>query len=80
MALLLSALKAEKKHYTPYRVKTAVIQSSKSVDDPLNVGFIQVEKAWEYLEAHEKRSDLDILFEVKGTSKYEQCNDQFAKN
>lgn len=65
VALLVSALKAQKKPYTPYRVKTAVVQSSKSVDDPLNVGFIQVEKAWEYLEAYEKRTDLDILFEVK---------------
>ncbi|KAI8339132.1 hypothetical protein BC941DRAFT_422188 [Chlamydoabsidia padenii] len=64
IALLVSALKAEKLDYTPYRLKNAVVQTGKSVEDPLGVGFIQVDKAWEYLESYKEHKDLDILFEV----------------
>ncbi|KAI8365920.1 subtilase family-domain-containing protein [Radiomyces spectabilis] len=64
IALMVSALKAEKRQFTPFRLKTAVVQTAKSVNDPQNVGFIQVEKAWEYLETYQDRSDLDVLFEV----------------
>ncbi|CAO0794467.1 unnamed protein product [Mucor circinelloides] len=64
IALLVSALKAENQEYTPYRLKNAVVQTAKSVDDPLNVGFIQVDKAWEYLENYKDRKDLDLLFRV----------------
>jgi tripeptidyl-peptidase-2 len=63
---LVSALKAEKMDYTPYRLKNAVVQTGKSVEDPLGVGFIQVDKAWEYLESYKEHKDLDILFEVSG--------------
>lgn len=34
------------------------------MDDPLNVGFIQVDKAWEYLKEYKDRKDLDIMFDV----------------
>ncbi|KAI8076819.1 uncharacterized protein BX664DRAFT_362744 [Halteromyces radiatus] len=64
VAVLVSALKAEKIDYTPYRLKNAIIQTGKSVDDPLGVGFIQVDKAWEYLESYKEHKDLDILFET----------------
>ncbi|KAI7869183.1 hypothetical protein BDF14DRAFT_1785690 [Spinellus fusiger] len=64
IALLVSGLKAEKRTYSPYRIKAAVVQSAKSVEDPLNVGFIQVEKTWEYLENYKDHADQDILFEV----------------
>ncbi|CEG66665.1 hypothetical protein RMATCC62417_03204 [Rhizopus microsporus] len=64
VALLVSALKAEKLEYTPYRLKNAIRQTAKSVNDPLNVGFIQVEKAWEYLENYKDRQDLDLLYRV----------------
>ncbi|KAI8330140.1 hypothetical protein EDC96DRAFT_612213 [Choanephora cucurbitarum] len=64
VALLVSALKAQKIDYTPYRVKNAVVQTGKSVNDPLDVGFIQVDKAWEYLESYKDRKDLDILYRV----------------
>ncbi|CEJ03744.1 hypothetical protein RMCBS344292_17722 [Rhizopus microsporus] len=37
VALLVSALKAEKLEYTPYRLKNAIRQTAKSVNDPLNV-------------------------------------------
>ncbi|KAI7856234.1 hypothetical protein BDC45DRAFT_555693 [Circinella umbellata] len=64
IALLVSALKAKQQSYTPYRLKSAVVQTGKSVNDPLNVGFIQVEKAWEFLETYERHKDLDIMFKV----------------
>ncbi|KAI7907246.1 uncharacterized protein BX663DRAFT_495304 [Cokeromyces recurvatus] len=64
VALLVSALKAEKQNYTPFRLKNAIVQTSKSVDDPLNVGFIQVEKAWEYLESYKDDDNLDLFFKV----------------
>ncbi|KAG2195613.1 hypothetical protein INT47_005981 [Mucor saturninus] len=64
VALLVSALKAEKREYTPYRLKNAVVQTGKSVEDPLGVGFIQVDKAWEYLENFKDDKDLDLLFKV----------------
>ncbi|KAI9300609.1 hypothetical protein BJ944DRAFT_170558 [Cunninghamella echinulata] len=64
ISLLVSALKAQHFNYTPYRLKNAVVQTGKSVNDPLNVGFIQVEKAWEYLESYKDDKDLDILFEA----------------
>ncbi|KAF7727019.1 tripeptidyl-peptidase II Tpp2 [Apophysomyces ossiformis] len=72
VALLVSALKAKKIDYTPYRLKAAVVQTSKSVNDPLNVGFIQVDKAWEYLETYKDRKDLDVLFEVNVTKRGKQ--------
>ncbi|CEP17397.1 hypothetical protein [Parasitella parasitica] len=64
IALLVSALKAENQNYTPYRLKTAIVQTGKSVEDPLGVGFIQVDKAWEYLENYKEHKDLDLLFRV----------------
>ncbi|KAL0088936.1 subtilase family-domain-containing protein [Phycomyces blakesleeanus] len=64
VSLLVSGLKAEKRDYSPYRVKAAVVQSAKSVKDPLNVGFLQVEKAWEYLDTYKSRNDQDIAFEI----------------
>lgn len=65
VALLVSALKAEKQEFTPYRLKNAIVQTGKSVEDPLGVGFIQVDKAWEYLENFKARKDLDLLFRVQ---------------
>lgn len=64
IALLISGLKAKKQVITPFRLKTAVVNSSKQVDDPLNVGFIQVDQAWEYLQKFDERKDLDMLFQV----------------
>ncbi|KAG1467187.1 hypothetical protein G6F56_004548 [Rhizopus delemar] len=64
IALLVSALKAQNLEYTPYRLKNAVVQSGKSVEDPLGVGFIQVDKAYEYLENYKDRKDLDHLFKI----------------
>lgn len=62
--MLLSGLKAKNQISTPFRLKTAVVNSAKQVDDPLNVGFIQVDQAWEYLQKFDERKDLDMLFQV----------------
>lgn len=75
VSLLVSALKAQKWNYSPYRLKNAVVQTGKSVDDPLNVGFIQVEKAWEYLESYKDDNALDILFEVNLGKKKKKVNE-----
>ncbi|CAG8458801.1 9948_t:CDS:2 [Ambispora gerdemannii] len=64
VALLLSGLKAENKEYTPYRVKNAVISSAKSIDDPFGVGFIQVDKAWNFLQSYYDRAEQDLSFEI----------------
>ena len=49
ISLLLSALKAEKRIYTPYLIKRAIQNSGKDIGDCLSVKFIQVKDAWEYL-------------------------------
>ncbi|RKP38250.1 subtilase family-domain-containing protein, partial [Dimargaris cristalligena] len=67
IALLVSALKANQRSYTPYRVKNAIKNSAKSIDDPFNVGFIQVDEAWKYLEQFRDDSSQDISFWVKLT-------------
>lgn len=64
VALLISGLKAQKQEFSPFRIKTAVVNSAKSVNDPSGVGFIQVDKAWEYLQTYYDRPEMDILFEV----------------
>lgn len=45
-------------------MKNAIVQTGKSVEDPLGVGFIQVDKAWEYLDNYKESKDLDLLFKV----------------
>ncbi|KAJ3276748.1 tripeptidyl-peptidase II Tpp2 [Terramyces sp. JEL0728] len=49
VALLVSGLKREKIDYTPYKVKAALKHTAKSINDPMGVGLVQVEKAWRYL-------------------------------
>jgi tripeptidyl-peptidase-2 len=49
ISLLLSALKAENRSYTPYLLKRAIQNSGKDVGDDLCVKFIQVVDAWAYL-------------------------------
>nr|CAG8507230.1 5767_t:CDS:10 [Entrophospora candida] len=64
IALLLSGLKAQNKKYTPYRIKNAIVNSAKSVDETFDVGMIQVEKAWDYLQKFYDRSDQDQTFQI----------------
>ncbi|KAJ3325149.1 tripeptidyl-peptidase II Tpp2 [Boothiomyces sp. JEL0866] len=49
VSLLVSGLKKEKIDYTPYKIKAALKQTAKSVNDPMGIGLVQVEKAWRYL-------------------------------
>jgi tripeptidyl-peptidase-2 len=45
-------------------LKNAVVQTGASVDDPLGVGFIQVDKAWSYLDENKEAKYQDLLFRV----------------
>ncbi|RHZ83471.1 hypothetical protein Glove_92g7 [Diversispora epigaea] len=65
VALLLSGLKAENKKYTPYRIKNALESSSKQVNENFNVGLIQVQKTWDYLNKFYDRFDQDLEYEIK---------------
>ncbi|CAG8479878.1 12439_t:CDS:10 [Acaulospora colombiana] len=65
VALLLSGLKAEDKTYTPYRIKNALVNSAKQVNENFGVGLIQVERTWEYLKKFYDRPDQDVVYEVK---------------
>ncbi|KAL1917361.1 uncharacterized protein VTP21DRAFT_5017 [Calcarisporiella thermophila] len=64
VALLVSALKAEGMDWTPYRVRAALVQTTKDIGDPMGVGLIQVEKAWAYLEKFREYKELDMMFDV----------------
>ena len=64
IALLLSGLKAESKPYTPFRIKNAIVNSGKPINENFEIGLLQVQKAWEYLNTHYDREDQDIAFEV----------------
>ena len=52
LALLISGLKALKLDYTPYLIQRAIENTGKDIQDPFQVSFIQVEKAWKYLLEH----------------------------
>nr|KAJ3422634.1 tripeptidyl-peptidase II Tpp2 [Polyrhizophydium stewartii] len=49
LALLVSALKASSIPYSPYLVKAAIQATGKSIGDPFDIRFVQVEKAWKFL-------------------------------
>ncbi|RUS20247.1 subtilase family-domain-containing protein [Endogone sp. FLAS-F59071] len=84
IALLVSGLKAQEQEFSPFRIKTAVVNSAKSVNDPSGVGLIQVDKAWEYLQTYYDRPKMDILFETSITNRnfargvylreFDECN------
>ncbi|KAJ1964335.1 hypothetical protein IWQ62_002962 [Dispira parvispora] len=60
IALLLSGLKATGISYTPYRIKAAMKNSAKSIGDAMQVGYIQVDAAWQYLQKYAQVVDLDV--------------------
>ena len=77
VALLLSALKAEKIRYTPYRwvssmkfefspvsIEKAIVNTAKDVKDPLMVGFLQIDQAYQYFKKYLAHLDQDVFFEV----------------
>ncbi|RIA92162.1 subtilase family-domain-containing protein [Glomus cerebriforme] len=65
IALLLSGLKAESKPYTPFRIKNAISNSGKSINENFGVGLLQVQKTWDYLNTYYDREDQDVVFEVE---------------
>ncbi|KAJ3081524.1 tripeptidyl-peptidase II Tpp2, partial [Quaeritorhiza haematococci] len=64
LSLLVSALKAEGVSYNPYRVRQAIVSTAKDVKDPMQIGFIQVEKAWAHLNRLSNNANLDVFYEV----------------
>ena len=65
IALVLSALKAENISYSPARIIKALQATNKDVDDPQNVGLIQVEALYQFLAANKEHSDNDADFEIR---------------
>lgn len=61
--MLLSAQAQNRRTWTPPRIKNAIVNTSKRVDDNASVGMIKVEKAWEYLKQYTSNIE-DVLFEV----------------
>ncbi|KAG4304796.1 hypothetical protein PORY_001849 [Pneumocystis oryctolagi] len=64
VSLILSALKAQKIKYTPLRIYKAIENASKDIGDPMNVGFLQVEKSYEYFLQHREFLDQDFDFKI----------------
>ncbi|WFD36301.1 tripeptidyl-peptidase II [Malassezia cuniculi] len=67
VALLISAMKAEGIPVTPQRVFSAIQTTGADVNDPLGVRFIDVEKAWEHIQAYRDVSYADATFDVAVT-------------
>jgi tripeptidyl-peptidase-2 len=74
IALIMSALKAQNVSFTPYRfvfyifahqsIAKAIENTAKDVKDPLNVGFLQIDKAYDYNTKYADDIDQDIDFQV----------------
>ncbi|OMJ17526.1 Tripeptidyl-peptidase 2 [Smittium culicis] len=64
LSLLVSGLKALSLRVTPYRISRAITATGKDVGDILNVGFIQTEKAFNFLLANKQNDDLDISYNI----------------
>ncbi|KAJ3416574.1 tripeptidyl-peptidase II Tpp2 [Chytridiales sp. JEL 0842] len=65
VSLLLSGLKQQKVPYTPYRIQKALKNSALEVGDPLKVGLIQVQNAWEHLVGVKPlRHNLDVHYAI----------------
>ena len=63
-ALLLSGMKQQNIPITPARVLKAIRETGKDVNDPLDVPFIQVDKAWDYLVENKDHEAADAEFRV----------------
>jgi tripeptidyl-peptidase-2 len=64
IALLLSGMKQEGIPITSARVHKAIVATAKDFNDELGIGFIQTDKAWEYIVANQAREDADFEFTV----------------
>ncbi|KAL4400900.1 serine-type endopeptidase [Malassezia pachydermatis] len=67
VALLVSACKAEGIPVSPFRLFRAIEATGADVQDPLDVKFLDVEKAWEYLQAHRDDPYADAEMRVHVT-------------
>ncbi|PWN49530.1 subtilisin-like protein, partial [Violaceomyces palustris] len=64
IALLLSGMLDKGIPLNPHRVFKAIRATAKDVGDPLGVGFIRVDAAWDYIVDNQKRDDQDAEFRV----------------
>ncbi|OMH83599.1 Tripeptidyl-peptidase 2 [Zancudomyces culisetae] len=69
LSLLVSAMKSNKINVSPYRVKTAIRNTSKDVGTLLNIGFIQTEKAWNFICEHANDKDQDVAYRISVDSR-----------
>ncbi|WFC97777.1 tripeptidyl-peptidase II [Malassezia yamatoensis] len=67
VALLVSALKAQGRRASPARIFAALRETGDDVNDALDVRFMNVIKAYEYLEAHAEEEFEDLRFAVQVT-------------
>jgi len=65
LALIISALKANNIQYTPYRISKAIQRTSKNINNPMNVGLIQVENAFNDLINFKDDKSQDISFKIE---------------
>ncbi|KAJ3127781.1 tripeptidyl-peptidase II Tpp2 [Nowakowskiella sp. JEL0407] len=65
LALIASGLKATGISYTAYAIKTALLNTAKDIGNEFGVGFIQVEKVWEYLGLLLETRRLDYWYKVR---------------
>ncbi|ORX59943.1 hypothetical protein BCR36DRAFT_316119 [Piromyces finnis] len=70
LALIVSALKANNIPFTPYRITKAIQRTSKSINNPMNVGLIQVENAFNDLVNFKDDKTQDISFRIE----ISECN------
>ena len=61
----MSGLKAQGKSYTPYLIKRAIQNSGMDIKDPMNVKFIQVSKAWNYLEKSLSALNFNLSYDLE---------------
>jgi len=64
LALIVSALKANAIPFTPYRITKAIQRTAKNINNPMNVGLIQVENAYNDLIEYKDDKTQDISFRV----------------
>jgi len=70
IALIISALKANNIQYTPYRITKAIQRTAKDINNPMKVGLIQVENAFNDLINFKDDKAQDILFKIE----ISECN------
>jgi len=65
LALIVSGLKSEKIVFTPYLIHRAIQNTGKDINDPMNIGLIQVDETWKYLKHNSEIPSLQVSYEVR---------------